>query len=68
MSEQTIRCPKCGHEIPLTEAFTHQIEERLREQFEADSKRKEKEYAVALKAKEQELEAALKAEKSRLAD
>ncbi len=68
MPEQTIKCPKCGHDIPLTEAFTHQIEERLRQQFESASKRKENEYTAALKAKEQELEAALKAEKNRLAE
>jgi hypothetical protein len=29
MSEQTIRCSKCGYEVPLTEAFTHQIEDKL---------------------------------------
>jgi hypothetical protein len=68
LPEQTIKCPKCGHDIPLTEAFTHQIEERLRQQFESASKRKENEYTAALKAKEQELEAALKAEKNRLAE
>ena len=66
MPEQTLKCPKCGYEIPLTEAYNHQIEERLRQQFEADGKRKEREYAAALKAKEQELEAALRIEKNRL--
>ena len=29
MPDQTIRCPKCGYEIPLTEAIAHQIEEEL---------------------------------------
>jgi hypothetical protein len=66
MPEQSIRCPKCGHEIPLTEAFTHQIEERLRQQFAVNGQQKEKEYAAALKAKEQELQVTLIAEKNRL--
>ena len=33
MSE-SITCPKCHAEIPLTEAISHQVEERLRLQFE----------------------------------
>lgn len=28
MQEQTVKCPKCGFEIPLTEAFTQQIADR----------------------------------------
>lgn len=38
MPEQTIKCPNCGYEIPLTEAFTHQIEERFRTFIEQSSK------------------------------
>jgi len=32
MSENIIKCPKCGAEIPLTEALTGQIEEKIRQQ------------------------------------
>jgi hypothetical protein len=38
MSEQTIRWPKCGCDIPLTETFTLQIEERLSRLFVGDHK------------------------------
>ncbi len=34
MNQQTIICPKCGHTIELTEAFTHQVEEKLRGEYE----------------------------------
>jgi hypothetical protein len=34
MPEQSISCPKCGTEIPLTEALSHQIAEQLRGEFE----------------------------------
>ena len=43
MSDQTIACPYCAKEIPLTETLSHQIKEELRKEFE-------------LKAKERELE------------
>lgn len=34
MNQQTISCPHCGKTIELTEAFTHQVEEKLREKYE----------------------------------
>ncbi len=34
MSQQTITCPHCGRSIELTEAFTHQVEEKLRAEYE----------------------------------
>ncbi|MBI2400129.1 MAG: DUF2130 domain-containing protein, partial [Deltaproteobacteria bacterium] len=43
MAEQTIKCPSCGSDIPLTEALSGQIKEGLRSEYE-------------LKAKQQELE------------
>jgi len=33
MAQQSITCPKCGAQIELTEAFTHQVEEKLRKEF-----------------------------------
>jgi hypothetical protein len=33
MAQQSITCPKCGAQIELTEAFTHQVEDKLRKEF-----------------------------------
>ena len=38
MPDQTIVCPECGYEFPLSEAITHQIEENVRKEFDAKSK------------------------------
>jgi hypothetical protein len=35
MTDQTITCPHCGKEIPLTETLFRQVEEDLRKEFEA---------------------------------
>lgn len=43
MAEQTIICPKCGSRIPITKALTAQIEAGLRESFEAEAQKREKE-------------------------
>jgi hypothetical protein len=43
MAEQTIKCPSCGFDIPLTEALSGKIEEGLKSKYE-------------LKARQQELE------------
>jgi hypothetical protein len=40
MPEQTIKCPKCGAEIPLTEALTSKIEGALRAQLETEANKK----------------------------
>jgi hypothetical protein len=65
MPDQTIKCPKCGAEIPLTEALTSQIEGALRTQLEAEANKKATELenqrkaldkqAKELKAKEQSI-------------
>lgn len=34
MNNSFITCPKCGTSIELTEAFTHQVEEKLREEYD----------------------------------
>ncbi len=52
MNSQLIKCGKCGNEIPLTEAITSQIEEKLRRKFEADAKVREKEFEQALAVNE----------------
>lgn len=38
MLDQTIICPHCGKEIPLTETLSHQIKENLRKEFEEEVK------------------------------
>jgi hypothetical protein len=36
MPDQTIKCPKCGTEIPLTEALTGQIEQSIKLKYEQE--------------------------------
>jgi hypothetical protein len=55
----SITCPKCNTRIPLTEAFSHEVEQRLRADFEAEKERLEEQQAQELAAKEAENEAAL---------
>lgn len=59
MPEDVIICPHCKKEIPLTEAITHQIREKLIKEFEAESKSKEqelekREQALSIREKETE--------------
>jgi hypothetical protein len=44
MAEQFITCPHCHKKIRLTEAFTHQIEEKLQKNFDSQLKEKEKDF------------------------
>lgn len=43
MPDQVITCPHCHKEIPLTEAISHQMREKLQKEFEGQSKKIEKE-------------------------
>ncbi len=66
MTTPTITCPRCGQVIELTEAFTHQVEEKLRAEFnkrffaqkaELEQKiRKEAEDRLALELKDLRLQ------------
>ncbi len=59
MSEQTIKCPNCGTQIPLTEALTGQIEQSIKSRYEAEAVEKAKELDKEkenLKQKAKELE------------
>lgn len=59
MSEQTIKCPKCGTEIELTEAIASQIETSIRTKYEAEAAKKTQEIEKekqALKKQQEELE------------
>lgn len=51
MSEQTIKCPNCKKEIPLTETLTHQIQEKVRNELQLELEKKEQ----AFKERENEL-------------
>lgn len=42
MADQTIICPYCNKKILLSKALTGQIEEKLRQDFEAEAKKREK--------------------------
>ena len=59
MNEQFIVCPHCKKEIPLTEALSHQIREKLTKEVEAEAKAREKELLEkenALARREKEVE------------
>jgi len=49
MPDQTIKCPECGTQIPLTEALTGQIEQSIRLKYETEAAAKEKDYQAKLK-------------------
>ena len=55
----SITCPKCKTEIPLTEAISHEVEERLRGEFEAETERLVAEQARQLAEKDTERDGAL---------
>jgi len=60
MADQTIKCPNCGTQIPLTEALTGQIEQSMKLKYEAETAEKAKELdkeKTVLKQKAKELEA-----------
>jgi hypothetical protein len=50
-----ISCPDCGASIPLTETISHQIEERLRQEYETGSRQTEAAFTAALAAKDAEI-------------
>ncbi len=46
MTEQTINCPHCNHQIPLNEALSHQIKEKFAKEFDAEMQKKREEIAT----------------------
>jgi len=56
MPDQTITCPSCNEAIPLSDALTHQIEEKLRKQVTAEQKERE----AKLTKEQEEIAAKLK--------
>ncbi len=63
MIEQSIACPHCGKKIPLTEALTHPIEEKLRKEFSSETKKSEREHEAAIEALKKEHEQGLVGER-----
>lgn len=63
MADQFITCPSCGKRIPVTEAFTRQIEARVQKETEAELKRKDREHEAALAAKLKEYDEKLARER-----
>lgn len=55
MPDQTITCPYCGKEIPLTETLSHQIKEELRKEFELKARERESELAKREKSLAEEM-------------
>jgi hypothetical protein len=53
----SITCPNCHTEIPLTEAISRQVEERLRTEFDSERARLAAEHARVLADKDAEVEA-----------
>lgn len=51
MADQTISCPYCNRDIPLTETLSHQMRESVRKEYEA----RENEREAELKRREEEL-------------
>jgi len=66
MAEQIISCPKCGAKIPLTDAFTRELEGKLRAEFDLELRKRKDAADAALQAREKEHQDALAAERSRV--
>lgn len=49
MPDQTIVCPKCRHEFPLSEGITRQIQENIRREFAAKSLKEREQIEVQAK-------------------
>jgi hypothetical protein len=53
MAEQFISCPSCGRKIELTEAFTREIEQGPRTEFDSETNRLEKEHAAVPRGRQE---------------
>ena len=66
MSQDSIKCPKCGTAIPLSEALSHDIEERARQKYESQLAQDKTQLEARLKTQEKDFEAKLAQEKKNL--
>jgi hypothetical protein len=67
MSQDSVKCPKCSAIIPLSEALSHDIEERAQLKYESQLAEGKKQQEAALKTQERAFEAKLEAERKTLA-
>ena len=54
MNQEKIKCPECGHMIELSEAISHDIEDKVKSKFEQQIQAIKKESQDALTHKEEE--------------
>ena len=47
MVDQTIKCPSCGEDIPLSKALSHTVEEEMEKRLEKELKKKIKQIGRA---------------------
>ena len=66
MPDQFISCPNCGHKIPLTEALSHEMEEKHRAQLAAEIQKKDAEHLRTLEAKGKEYREAFDRERTKV--
>lgn len=66
MAQDSIKCPNCGSMIPLSEALSHDIEERARLRFQAELEQNKKEFQAQLLEKDKELQSKLENERKTL--
>lgn len=62
MPDQTITCPNCGEQIPLTQALAEEVEHKLKHQLE----KQKKEHEAELKKQADSIEKKLEEEKKKL--
>ena len=66
MAQDSIKCPKCGTAIPLSEALSHDIEERARQNFEKQLAENKKKHDSELKELEKDLDSRLQKQRKEL--
>lgn len=66
MNQEKIKCPKCGHMIELSEAISHDIEDRVKAQYELEISKLKIASEEALKKKDAEIETRLKEDRDQI--
>ncbi len=66
MNQEKIKCPKCGHMIELSEAISHDIEDRLKAKYNQQIQQIKTDSQTALKQKEEDYDLRLKEERNKL--
>ncbi|MBI4232134.1 DUF2130 domain-containing protein [Candidatus Peregrinibacteria bacterium] len=66
MNQEKIKCPKCGHMIELSEAISHDIEERLKAKYDQQIQQMKTDSQTALKQKEAEYNLRIKEDREKL--